>query len=183
MVNFKLSREDVLSRADSLDLPDSVLDYFEGLMGEPFDGFPEPLRTQVLARAGRAKIEGHASARLKPIDLDGVWQRLKAKHGDWVTETDLCSYLMFPDVFAQYSAYLTRYGDISQLPSQHVLAPPRMGEEIEYPVAGGRSLRVQLVAVQPPSDLEDASPERTVFFRVNGRYRQTTVRDLSCKSL
>ncbi|KAI1110459.1 pyruvate carboxylase [Nemania sp. NC0429] len=182
MVNFKLSRDDVLKRADSLDLPDSVLDYFEGLMGEPFDGFPEPLRTQVLARAGRAKLDGHASARLAPIDIERVWKKLQAKHGDWVTEMDVCSYLMFPDVFAQYSAYLTRFGDISLLPSQHVLAPPNIGEEIECPVSGGRSLRVQLLAVQPPSEGEDASPERTVFFRVNGRYRQVTVRDLSLKN-
>lgn len=183
MVNSNLSQEDVLTRAGSLDFPDSVLDYFEGLMGQPFDGFPEPFRTQVLARAGRKKIEGQASARLPPVDLESVKQKLTAKYGDSITETDVCSYVMFPDVFTEYRTYLARYGDISSLPSQQVLAPPKIGEELECPTPSGRLVRVKVVAVQPLAEGEEISPDRTVFFRVNGKHRQATVRDLSGKSL
>ncbi|KAI1654776.1 pyruvate carboxylase [Daldinia decipiens] len=179
MVNSNLSQEDVLTRAGSLDFPDSVLDYFEGLMGQPFDGFPEPFRTQVLARAGRKKIEGQASARLPPVDLENVKRKLTTKYGDSITETDVCSYVMFPDVFTEYRTYLARYGDISSLPSQQVLAPPKIGEELECPTPSGRLVRVKVVAVQPLAESEEVSPDRTVFFRVDGKHRQAIVRDLS----
>lgn len=181
MVNSGLSYDDVLARAAELDFPDSVVDYFEGLMGNPFDGFPEPLRSQVLARAGRAKVTGQASAFLKPVDLESVRRQLRSKYGDSITEADLCSHVMFPDVFAQYRAYLERFGDITLLPTPQVLAPLNIGEEVECPIPGDRVLRVQLLAAQPPAEGEDASPERAVFFRVNGEYRQATVRDSSCE--
>lgn len=37
-----------MERAEELDFPASVLDFFEGLMGQPYGGFPEPLRTKVI---------------------------------------------------------------------------------------------------------------------------------------
>ncbi|GMF82544.1 unnamed protein product [[Candida] boidinii] len=49
MVSNKLTKEDVERLANELDFPDSVLDFFEGLMGTPYGGFPEPLRTNILA--------------------------------------------------------------------------------------------------------------------------------------
>lgn len=177
MVNFDLTYDDVLAKADTLDFPDSVIDYFAGLMGQPFDGFPEPLRTKVLARAGREKVTGQASARLPDIDLEAVKNQLIAKYGDAISDTDLCSHIMFPDVFAGYQAYIAKFGDITELPSQKVLAPPTIGEQINCPLPDGQLLRVQLLGVQPLDDKEDASPDRTVFFRVNGRYRQATVQD------
>ncbi|RKU44002.1 pyruvate carboxylase [Coniochaeta pulveracea] len=183
MVNSDLAHDDVLARADTLDFPDSVLDFFEGLMGRPFDGFPEPLRTRVLARAGRTKsAKGQVSTCLEPVDLDAVKQQLRIKYGDSITETDVCSHVMFPDVFAQYRAYLGRFGDVSQLPSQQMLAPPKIGAEMKCPIPGGRGLTVQVLAVQPPAEGDEDSGERTVFFRVNGRYRQVTVRDLSVQN-
>lgn len=156
MLNSNLSHDDVLTRADSLDFPDSVLDYFEGLMGQPFDGFPEPLRTQVLARARRAKISGQASARLELVDLESVREQLLAKYGDSITKTDVCSHVVFPNVFTQYRGYLARFGDVSPLPTQQVLAPPKIGEEMECPVSGGLLVRVQLLAVQPQAEGEDS---------------------------
>jgi pyruvate carboxylase len=35
-----------MQRAEDLDFPHSVLDFMEGLMGQPYGGFPEPLRTK-----------------------------------------------------------------------------------------------------------------------------------------
>jgi len=36
-----------MEKAEDLDFPASVLDFMEGLMGQPYGGFPEPLRTKV----------------------------------------------------------------------------------------------------------------------------------------
>ncbi|KAI1822015.1 pyruvate carboxylase [Xylaria intraflava] len=182
MVNSHFTYDDILDQADSLNFPDSVIDYFVGLMGQPFDGFPEPLRTKVLARAGRASLACQASTQLRPIDIEREWQRLRVKHGDSITETDVCSYIMFPEVFTQYRDYISRFGDVSLVPTQHVLAPLKVGEEITCPLPGNRLVRVQLLALQPQPEGEDASSERTAFFRVNGEYRQATVNDLSLKT-
>ncbi|KAF7557587.1 hypothetical protein G7Z17_g622 [Cylindrodendrum hubeiense] len=179
MVNSELGYDDVLARADSLDFPDSVIDFFVGLMGQPFDGFPEPLRTRVLIRAGRAKMNGQASSQLVEVVLESVRQQLTDKYGDTITETDICSHIMFPDVFAQYRGYLARFGDVSLLPTRQVLVPPKVGEEMACPISEGRIVRVQLLAVQPLVEGADVSPERTVFFRINGQYRQATVYDLA----
>lgn len=47
MVQNKLSEEQVLEKASELSFPSSVVEYFQGYLGEPPGGYPEPLRTQV----------------------------------------------------------------------------------------------------------------------------------------
>lgn len=49
MVQNKLTSKDVMERADELALPNSVIQFFQGHIGIPHGGFPEPLRTKVLA--------------------------------------------------------------------------------------------------------------------------------------
>ena len=48
MVQNKLSAKDVEERAEELSFPVSVVEYFQGLLGEPPGGYPEPLRTKVI---------------------------------------------------------------------------------------------------------------------------------------
>jgi pyruvate carboxylase len=52
----KLSEADVEARAEELSFPSSVVEYFQGYLGIPPFGFPEPLRTKVLA--GRSFLSG-----------------------------------------------------------------------------------------------------------------------------
>eukprot|EP01047_Picozoa_sp_COSAG01_P110000 COSAG01_NODE_38849_length_484_cov_1.070130_2_plen_49_part_01 len=40
-----LSKDEVLEQAETLSLPSSVVEYFQGYLGIPEGGFPEPLRT------------------------------------------------------------------------------------------------------------------------------------------
>lgn len=47
MVQNKLEEHDVLARASELDFPNSVVGFMQGELGQPYGGFPEPLRTQV----------------------------------------------------------------------------------------------------------------------------------------
>lgn len=48
MVSNKLSERDVLVRAEELNFPKSVVEYFQGYLGIPPFGFPEVLRAKVL---------------------------------------------------------------------------------------------------------------------------------------
>ena len=47
MVQNDLTEEDVIERGDSLSFPGSVVEYFQGYLGIPPYGFPEPLRSKV----------------------------------------------------------------------------------------------------------------------------------------
>ena len=47
MVQNNLEAADVMNRADELDFPVSVVEFMEGKLGQPYGGFPEPLRTKV----------------------------------------------------------------------------------------------------------------------------------------
>ncbi|KAF6841426.1 pyruvate carboxylase [Colletotrichum plurivorum] len=70
MVSNKLSPEDVKARASELDFPGSVLEFLEGLMGQPYGGFPEPLRSDALR--GRRKLDKRPGLFLEPVDFAKV---------------------------------------------------------------------------------------------------------------
>jgi pyruvate carboxylase len=47
MVQNKLNADDVLSKAEELSFPKSVIEFLQGSIGEPYQGFPEPFRSKV----------------------------------------------------------------------------------------------------------------------------------------
>ena len=44
MVQHNLTKQDVLDRASELSFPNSVVEYLQGQIGQPYGGFPEPFR-------------------------------------------------------------------------------------------------------------------------------------------
>lgn len=44
MVQNKLTAADIEARAEELSFPKSVVEFFQGAIGIPYGGFPEPLR-------------------------------------------------------------------------------------------------------------------------------------------
>jgi pyruvate carboxylase len=152
MVSNKLSYDDVLQKADQLDFPSSVLEFFEGLMGQPYGGFPEPLRTQALR--DRRKMDKRPGLYLEPVDLAKVKQDLKKKWGD-ATECDVASYVMYPKVFEDYKKWTTKYGDLSVLPTRYFLSRPEIGEEFHVELEKGKVLisSSSLLSVLCPSKL------------------------------
>lgn len=79
MVQNNLTKETVVERADDLSFPKSVVQFFQGQIGQPPYGFPEPLRTKVLR--GKPKIEGRPGEGIKPFDFDAKKKELEEKHG------------------------------------------------------------------------------------------------------
>lgn len=47
MVQNKLTAKMVEEQAEDLSFPKSVVEFLQGYLGQPYGGFPEPLRTQV----------------------------------------------------------------------------------------------------------------------------------------
>lgn len=171
MVSNKLSEKDIVEKAEQLDFPSSVLDFFEGLMGQPYGGFPEPLRTQALR--GRRKMDKRPGMYLEPMEFDGIKKMLKEKYGN-ATECDLASYAMYPKVFEDYKKWTMKYGDLSVLPTRYFLAKPEIGEEFHVELEKGKVLILKLLAVGP---LSEQTGQREVFYEMNGEVRQVTVDD------
>jgi len=172
MVSNKLTPEQVIEKAETLDFPGSVLDFLEGLMGQPFGGFPEPLRTRAL-RDQRKPLSERPGKSLPPVDLAAIRAELEKKYG-YATECDIAGYVMYPKVFQDYKAFVEKYGDLSVLPTKYFLSKPDVGEEFHVEIEKGKVLILKLLAIGP---LSDQTGQREVFFEMNGEVRQVTVDD------
>ncbi|ROT37203.1 pyruvate carboxylase [Sodiomyces alkalinus F11] len=172
MVSNKLTPEDVQKRAGELDFPGSVLEFLEGMMGQPYGGFPEPLRTNALR--GRRKLDARPGLFLEPVDFAKVKRELAKKFGGPVSETDVASYVMYPKVFEEYKKFVQKYGDLSVLPTKYFLSRSEIGEEFHVELEKGKVLILKLLAVGP---LSENTGQREVFYEMNGEVRQVTVDD------
>jgi pyruvate carboxylase len=176
MVDRSLTLEDVRRDAANLDLPASVLDFFEGLMGQPFDGFPEPLRTNAL-RGRRRKMNCRPGLLIPPVDLHRVRTDLEARYpGQPITECDIASHIMYPDVYAAYRKCLAKYGNLSVLPTRVFLTAPKPGEEISIVIEDGKEIILKMVAI---GEMDPESGMRDVYFELNGELRLVAVLDKS----
>ncbi|KAL6716411.1 pyruvate carboxylase [Lecanora helva] len=171
MVSNKLSYDDVQKKAKQLDFPGSVLEFFEGLMGQPYGGFPEPLRTDALR--GRRKLDKRPGLTLEPIDLTKIKKDINTKFGS-ASECDVASYAMYPKVFEDYRKFVAKYGDLSVLPTRYFLSKPEQGEEFHVELEKGKVLILKLLAIGP---LSEQTGQREVFYEMNGEVRQVTVDD------
>ncbi|KAF2084206.1 pyruvate carboxylase [Saccharata proteae CBS 121410] len=171
MVSNGLSYDDVLNKAQELDFPSSVLEFFEGLMGQPYGGFPEPLRSHALR--DRRKMDKRPGLYMEPVDFDKIRKELKEKWGS-ASDADIASYVMYPKVFEEYKKWTQKYGDLSVLPTRYFLAKPEVGEEFHVELEKGKVLILKLLAIGP---LSEQTGQREVFYEMNGEVRQVTVDD------
>jgi len=172
MVSNKLNYDDVKAKAKDLDFPESVLEFFEGFMGQPYKGFPEPLRSDALR--GRRKMDKRPGLYLDPVDFAKVKKDLKEKFNT-TAETDIASFVMYPKVYEDYRKFVDKYGDLSVLPTKYFLNKPEIGEEFNVELEKGKVLILKLLAVGP---LSEATGQREVFYEVNGEVRQVTIDDV-----
>ena len=171
MVQNDLDEAQVLAQAETLSLPKSVVEFFQGHIGQPPGGFPEPLRTRVLR--GRPHVDGRPGASLPDLDLGALASELRGKHGPKIRETDVLSAALYPAVFAEYMAFREQYADVSKVPTRAFFAPLPIGEEISVEIERGKTLIVRLLAV---GELR-ADGTREVFFELNGQPRSLRVPD------
>ncbi|KAI6149724.1 hypothetical protein BKA82DRAFT_997975 [Pisolithus tinctorius] len=172
MTQNRLGKEDVLARADQLDFPSSVVEFFQGYLGQPVGGFPEPLRTKVIRN--KPRIDGRPGATLSPLDFKKIKAELRSKYGKHITDTDVSSYVMYPKVFEEYQGFVQKYGDLSVLPTRYFLGRPDTGEEMHIEIEKGKMLIIRLMAIGP---IVEGRAQRDVWFEVNGEVRAVAVED------
>jgi pyruvate carboxylase len=173
MVGNNLSHDDVLTGTRELSFPESVVEFFEGRLGEPPGGFPEALQKRVLR--GREPLRGRPGASLPPTDFAAARATLEQQIGRTVHERELLSYLLYPRVFPELAAHQAKYSDTSVLPTPTFFYGMEPGEEVSIDIERGKTLILKFLAVGEAH--EDGS--RTVFFELNGQPREVVVTDRS----
>ena len=159
----------------SLNIPNSVVEMFEGALGEPEGGWPKQIASVIL-HGGKPK-RGRAGARLAPIDFDATRAAVEKKTGHKPGETELMSYVMYPDVFVKFAKARAAYGDLSGLPSPVFFYGMQKDQEMAVDLEPGKTLVVKFLAVGEPH--QDGT--RTVFFELNGQPREVNIRDRKLK--
>ncbi|KAL6060684.1 pyruvate carboxylase [Balamuthia mandrillaris] len=172
MVQNRLSKEQVLEKASSLSFPSSVVQFFQGYLGEPYQGFPEPLRTHVLK--GLQPVKGRPGASMPPLDLAELKQQLiKRFDKRHISDLDAVSAALFPQVFEEYASYHATYGKVSTIPTRLFLTAPKINEEFNMEIGKGKTLYIRYITKSETDS--DGSCE--VFFEVNGKTRGIRVHD------
>jgi pyruvate carboxylase len=152
---------------DRFDIPESVLGFLRGELGDPPGGWPEPLRTAALAARPPAKPAPELSADDEAaLALAGPNRQATLNR------------LLFPGPAREFEAHRETYGDTSQLSANQFFYGLRQGEEHRVQLARGVELLIGLEAISEP----DERGIRTVMCIINGQLRPVEVRDRSIAS-
>ncbi|WP_099353575.1 pyruvate carboxylase [Fredinandcohnia onubensis] len=176
MVQNNLTEDDIYERGETLDFPDSVVELFEGFLGQPHGGFPKELQRIILK--GREPITVRPGELLESVNFSEIKDTLThSLHRD-VSNKEMISYALYPKVFMDYQKMFDQFGDISMLDTPTFFYGMRLGEEIEVEIEQGKTLIVKLVSVG------QAQPDgtRVIYFELNGQPREVIVKDTNIKS-
>lgn len=147
---------------EEFDIPDSVIGFLGGELGDPPGGWPEPFRTRAL-RGRAAHRPMVALTDEDRADLDG----------DSATRRDRLNHLLFPGPTKELQQVRAAYGDTSVLDTARYLYGMKPATEVEVQLKRGVRLLVGMEAVGEP----DERGMRTVMFTLNGQLRPLQVRD------
>jgi pyruvate carboxylase len=164
LVGAGVSPVDFEAEPNKFDIPDSVIGFLRGDLGDPPGGWPEPFRTKAL--------EGRAAA--KPV------MELSTEDRDALAtdRRSTLNRLLFPGPTKEFEAHRDAYGDTSVLPSKDFFYGLRPGEEYQVDLEQGVRLIIELEAIGEA----DERGMRTVMSSLNGQLRPIQIRDKSVAS-
>ena len=146
------------------DIPESVVGFMAGELGELPGGWPEPFRSKVLE--GR-----HVNIDVAPVSADA----LAALDGDSLERRSTLNRLLFPAPTRQFEQMRELFGDLSIIDTVDYLYGLEPEGEYVVEFSKGVRLYVGLEAIGEPDD----KGMRTVMTMVNGQLRPVFVRDRS----
>ncbi len=174
MVQNALTPENIYDRAADMDFPDSVVSYFEGMMGQPEGGFPQELQKLVLH--GKTPITVRPGSLLPDEDFDAIRDKLQKEYGLEGNEQELLSYAIYPKVFEDYITSLEKDGSFRLMGSDIFFHGLAEGETCEIKLAEGKQIIVKLTSSSRDTDEEGF---KTVIFEVNGNRTAVKIKDRS----
>ncbi|CAN5155666.1 pyruvate carboxylase [soil metagenome] len=165
LVGAGVSADEFAADPARFDIPDSVIGFLSGELGDPPGGWPEPLRSKALeGRKGPVRPEQNISA-----------EDDKALGEPGLVRQATLNRLLFPGPTKEFEAHREQYGDTSGLSANQFFSGLRHGDEHRIQIDRGVDLIVGLEAISDP----DERGMRTVMCIINGQLRPVLVRDES----
>ena len=177
MVQNNLTQDDIYERSDYLDFPNSVVEFFRGQLGQPYQGFPKELQRIILK--GQKPLSERPGALLAPMNFEEIRSTLKDTLIRPLNNRDVISYSLYPQVFLDWAQFTRTYDDVSVLDTPSFFYGLRIGEEIKVEIEDGKTLVIKLLTVGEPN----ADGTRTIIFELNGLTRDVAIRDKSLKTV
>lgn len=171
MVQNELTPENIYEKAKGMDFPDSIVSYFEGMMGQPEGGFPEKLQKLVLK--DKKSITCRPGELLPDEDFEAIRLYLAEKYAYQPTDRDIISYCMYPKVYEDYlkeKAHSIEHRFMASHIFFHSIAE---GETAEVKLGAGMRTMVKLVEIRNVND----EGYRDLVFEVNGNRRVVSIKD------
>jgi pyruvate carboxylase len=154
--------EDFATNPQNYDVPDSVISFMAGALGDLPGGWPEPFRSKVL----KGKTVDLSLTEVSTEDLaflSGTKQDRRAT----------LNHLLFPEPFREFKKMRENYGSLDQVETIDFFYGLEQGKEHVIELAKGLTLFIGLEAIGTP----DAKGFRTVMATLNGQLRPINVRD------
>jgi acetyl-CoA carboxylase carboxyl transferase alpha subunit len=134
---------DDMDKMQSLNWPQSAIEFARGEMGMPHRGFPERMQAAIL----KGKIEpmvGRPGDTLGEEDFAKVKAEMEAEFQREVTEEDIQAFLMYPAVYRGYIKHLNKAGPLTTyIPSPSFFYGMEVGETIEFEAPGASLLEAE----------------------------------------
>ena len=167
LVGAGVSADEFAAEPARFDIPESVLGFLRGELGDPAGGWPEPLRSAALAGRAPAKPTQQLTAEDEAgLALTGPKRQA------------ILNRLLFPGPTKEFEDHREIYGDTSQLSANQFFYGLRQGDEHRVKLERGVELLIGLEAISDP----DERGMRTVMCIINGQLRPVLVRDRSIAS-
>jgi pyruvate carboxylase len=161
LVGAGVEAADFESDPGKFDVPDSVIGFLRGELGDPPGGWPEPFRTRALnGRPPQAQVPT-----LSAEDRRGLQETRRAT----------LNRLLFPGPTKEFEAHREVYGDTSVLPTRDFFYGLEPETEHTVTLEPGVTLLMELEAISEA----DERGFRTVVATLNGQLRPVSVRDKS----
>ncbi|HRN28095.1 MAG TPA: pyruvate carboxylase subunit B, partial [Terrimesophilobacter sp.] len=149
---------------ERFDIPDSVVSFMAGELGDPPGGWPEPFRSAVL----KGK---NVDISITPLSDDDT----RALAADSATRRSTLNRLLFPAPTKIFEEFREQYGDLSAIDTHDYLYGLTQGTETSVEISNGVNLLLGLEAIGEA----DERGLRTVMTLLNGQLRPVYVRDRS----
>jgi pyruvate carboxylase len=163
LVSADADPKDFEENPRNYDIPDSVIGFLGGELGDPPGGWPEPFRTKALeGRTVRPSIEELSEEDEQQLARD---------------PRSTLNRLLFPGPTSDFERARELYSDLSVLSTKEFLHGLAPGQEHEVDLEPGKRILLSVVSVSEP----DERGMRTVLATVNGQLRPVQVRDESVK--
>jgi len=171
MVANNLTPTEVVEGPRELAFPESVVEFFEGKLGQPLGGFPAKLQKRVLK--GRTPMTTRPGANLPLADIEATKRQLEKQWSRDISDRETVTHLLYPRVYEEFLNHQATYSDVSVLPTPVFFYGMEKGDEISADIEPGKTLIVKFLTVGDPH----LDGRRLVNFELNGQPREVSVVD------